>query len=147
METGRTATETVAKYLDTVWNRRDFERMDEFLHPDFVDHSLPSALPTSKVGTQKWIEMTGVSFEHKTRVDVIVNEGPWVAVKLRMELKHIGTWREWDATFAEIETVGYRFFRVQGQKILEHWALLDAGGIETQLKDAVSCSLGCKVQV
>lgn len=47
------------------------------------------------------------------------------------------------ATGADISTVGYRYFRVADNKIIEHWALIDGNSIENQLKGSAH---GCKIQ-
>lgn len=37
----------------------------------------------------------------------------------------------------------YRYYRLQDNKIIEHWALIDGNAIENQLKDAAK---GCNIQ-
>jgi predicted ester cyclase len=64
-------------------------------------------------------------------------------LKLRMQLKHIGLWRDIEPTNLEISTIGYRYYKLEAGKITEHWSLLDGNAIENQLK---SCQHGCKIQ-
>lgn len=84
----------VSNFIETIWNLRRFDRLDEFIHPDFTDHSLPPALPSGVEGLQQWIENTGRSFNHTTIIDDQVTEAGKSILKIHMQLKHIGQWRD-----------------------------------------------------
>lgn len=130
--------------MEDIWNRNCFDKIDHYISEDFKDHSLPPSLPADKEGMRLWIIGTGRSFEHKTIIEAMVAEEDQVMLKIRMMLKHIGTWRDIEPTHLEISAVGYRYFKLSGGKIMEHWSLLDGNSIENQLKEA---SHGCKIQV
>lgn len=132
----------VAEFIEQIWNNRNFERLDQFLHPEFKDYSLPPAMSKDIEGMMKWIIATGVSFEHKTTIEEQVTEGDKSIIKIRMDLKHIGIWRNIETTGLEIKTTGFRLYKIVSGKILEHWALIDGQAIENQLKAA---SHGCKI--
>jgi predicted SnoaL-like aldol condensation-catalyzing enzyme len=134
---------TVTNFIEEIWNKNQFEKIDNYLSSSFIDHSLPPALPANKDGMKLWILGTGKSFEHKTLIDDIVCEDNKVMLKMRMQLKHIGIWRGIEPTDFEISAVGYRYFKLANGKIVEHWALVDGNSIENQLKEA---SKGCKIQ-
>ncbi len=131
----------VAEFIEQIWNNRNFEKLDFFLHPEFKDNSLPPALTADKEGMKKWILGTGLSFEHKTTIEEQVTEGDKSIVKIRMNLKHIGVWRDIEPTGTELKTVGFRFYKIAEGKIIEHWGLIDGQTIENQLKNV---SQGCK---
>jgi len=76
------------------------------------------------------------------QAECLLSEGEKSIVKVSMRLKHIGAWRGIPATGKEIKTIGYRFFRLKENKIIEHWALIDGNTIENQLK---GLSQGCKI--
>lgn len=132
----------VKEFITQIWNNRNFDMLTDFLHRDFIDHSLPAGLPTNGEGTKNWIISTGISFKHETIVEDQVTEGNKSIVKVRLNLKHIGRWRDIEPTGIDLHTIGYRYFRLQDGKIMEHWALIDGQQIENQLKDV---SLGCKI--
>ena len=132
----------VAGFIEQIWNNRNFEKLSEFMHSDFQDHSLPPTLSPDAEGMKKWILGTGISFEHKTIIEEQVTEGDKSILKIRMEMKHIGLWRGIEATETELKTVGYRYYRLKDGKIIEHWALIDGQAIENQVKNA---SIGCKI--
>jgi predicted ester cyclase len=133
----------VNNFITAIWNNQQFDEIDNYLDPNFIDHSLPENLPTNKEGTKLWIMSTGKSFEHKTIIEEIVAEDDKVMIKFKMHLKHIGTWRDIKPTNAEIYTIGYRYFKISNGKILAHWALLDGNSIENQLRNSAH---GCKIQ-
>lgn len=132
----------VQNFIEQIWNNKAFEKLDNFLHPDFKDHSLSPLLPPDKKGTQQWIITTGLSFEHHTIIEDQVTAGDQSIVKIKMKLKHIGVWRGIEPTGMEVYTPGYRHFKMKDHHIIEHWALIDGQSIESQLKKA---SQGCKI--
>ena len=133
----------VINFIEDIWNKNRFEKIDQYLSSDFTDHSLPPALPADKEGMQLWITQTGKSFEHTTIVEDIVCESNKVMLKFKMHLKHIGVWRGIEPTHYRISIVGYRYYQLKEGKITAHWALLDGNSIENQLRHA---SEGCKIQ-
>ena len=126
----------VRDFISHIWNNKEFEMLDSFLHCDFRDYSLPPMFDPGKDGTRDWIINTGISFEHHTIIEDQVTEGDKSMVKLRMKLKHIGIWRNMEPTGKEVDAIGYRYFRVKNGRIIEHWALIDGQGIESQLRDS-----------
>jgi predicted ester cyclase len=134
----------VLTFMEVIWNDRNFDRLNDFLHDDFFDHSLPSSLHPNAEGLKKWVIGTGEAFEHRSVIEEQATEDETSIIKIRMQLKHIGLWRGIPATGIDLSVVGYRCFRLHDKKIIEHWALLDGNSIENQLKQA---SEGCKVQV
>ena len=133
----------IASFIEDIWNQRLFHLLEHFIHPAFIDHSLPPSLPPDVHGLEKWIRLTGQSFDHRTVIDEQVTEPGKAILKIRLFLKHIGAWRELPPTGMEVEAVGYRCFRLESGRIIAHWALIDGNAIENQLKAGAS---GCKVQ-
>jgi predicted SnoaL-like aldol condensation-catalyzing enzyme len=133
----------VTNFIEEIWNSNQFEKIENYISADFIDHSLPPNLPANKDGMKLWIIGTGKSFEHKTIIDDIICEDNKVMLKMRMQMKHIGIWRDIEPTHFEITTIGYRYYKLDKGKIIEHYALIDGNSIENQLKEA---SKGCKIQ-
>jgi predicted ester cyclase len=133
----------VARFIDEIWNQRQFDKLESFIHPGFTDHSLPAPLPATREGLKEWVLATGQSFDHVTIIEEQVTENDKSMIKIRLMLKHIGVWRGIAPTGAEISVVGYRYFRVADDLIIEHWALIDGNAIENQLRAG---NHGCKMQ-
>jgi predicted SnoaL-like aldol condensation-catalyzing enzyme len=132
----------VTNFIEEIWNQNQFDKMNNYLSDDFIDHSLLPSLPPNKQGMKLWIGATGKSFEHKTIIDDMVCEQNKVMIKISMQMKHIGVWRDIEPTHLDISTVGFRYFQLANGKINAHWALIDGNAIEQQLKDS---SAGCKI--
>lgn len=135
MKTVQNTAAIVKSYIQEIWNERNFKKLNEYLHPDFVDNSLSLPFPPNREGLEGWIKATGMAFEHSTTITHQVSDEDSSIVRIRMDLKHIGTWRNFSATGKAIFTVGYRHFRIKDGKIAEHWALIDPNKIEKGLKD------------
>lgn len=132
----------VKEFIEQIWNKRNFEIIDNFLHPEFRDYSLPPQFGNDKTGTVKWIKQTGISFIHRTNIEDQVTEGAKSIIKISMDLKHIGKWRDIEATGTDIKTTGYRSFRISDGKIIEHCALINGESIENQINKAKK---GCEI--
>lgn len=125
----------VADFIEEIWNQNHLEKIDNYLSDSFIDHSLPPALPPNKEGTKRWITNTGKSFTHRSLIDDMIGEGDKVMVKIKMQMKQIGVWRHVEPNGAEIETEGFRLFKLVDRKIVAHWALIDGSAIEKKLKE------------
>lgn len=132
----------VQQFIGRIWNNNAFDELDFFLHPDFKDHSLPSPFSPDREGLKRWIISTGTSFEHHTRIEEQVTEGDKSITKIRMDLKHIGLWRDLEPTGKNVHAVGYRYFKIREGKIIAHWALIDGMALENQIKETAH---GCKI--
>jgi hypothetical protein len=124
----------VLQFIEEIWNRQLTDTLGNFLHPAFTDHALPAPLTPDVGGLRQWINLTSASFIHRTIVEDHVTEGDKCVLRIRMQVTHIGTWRGIPATGMEVSTSGYRMFRVQDGKIIEHWALVDGSALESQLR-------------
>ncbi|HYF69666.1 MAG TPA: ester cyclase [Ohtaekwangia sp.] len=133
----------VTNFIEDIWNKNQFDLIDDYIHPEFIDNSLPASLPSNKEGMKQWILTTGKSFQHKTLIEDLVCENNKVMLKIKIQMKHIGVWRGIEPTYKEISTGGYRLYKISDQKIIEHWALIDGNAIENQL---ISVQHGCEIK-
>ena len=51
-----------------------------------------------------------------------------------MRLPHQAEWQGIPATAKQVEIRGYRAYPLEGDKIVEHWALIDGDSLERQLR-------------
>lgn len=64
----------IEHYIATIWNLGDTSRLEQFLHPGYVDHSLPPSLPPDSTGLKQWIALTHGSFQPETIIHEQVAE-------------------------------------------------------------------------
>lgn len=133
----------VRDFIDQIWNKRNFNQLDRLLDPAYKDYSLPPVLPADAEGTLQWIVNTGKSFTHHTLIEDQVTEGNLSIIRITMNLKHIGVWRDIEPTGMELTTTGYRQFTLRAGKIITHRALIDGQSIENQLNKAAH---GCQLR-
>lgn len=133
----------IADFIEDIWNQQQYDKLTLYLHPDYVDHSLPAALSPDSTGLLNWIQATSQSFVHQTLIDDQVTEASKTILKITMQMRHVGVWRGIEATDAQVSTTVYRFYRIADDKIIEHWAMIDGAGLEAQLKQPAN--QGCKV--
>ena len=124
----------VYRFIEEIWNQQHFEALAAFMHPQFIDHSLPTTLPSDQEGLEKWITALSASFEHKTIIEDMVSDDEKIAVRISLTLKHTGMWRDIPPTGASVTAKGFRLFKINDGQIAAHWALIDGQAIESQLK-------------
>ncbi|GAB4020401.1 ester cyclase [Spirosoma koreense] len=135
--------QVTTRFIEDVWNQQRYDKLGEYLHPDYVDHSLPAALSADGIGLMKWIQATSQSFSHQTLIEDQITEGNKTILKVKLIMTHIGAWRGIGPTGAQVTTSGYRFYRLQDGKIIEHWAEINGTLLESQLKQQAADE--CKV--
>lgn len=48
MDSGNSTKSLTSNFIQRIWNEQRYNELDSFLHSDFLDHSLPPALPPTK---------------------------------------------------------------------------------------------------
>ena len=135
--------QVTTSFIEEVWNQQHYDKLDDYLHPEYVDHSLPTGLPIDQTGLLKWIQATSESFSHRTLIEDQVTEDDKTILKVKMMMTHIGPWRGIAPTGAQVSTSGYRFYRVKEGRIIEHWAEINGTVLENQLRQ--QAVTGCKL--
>lgn len=125
----------VRRYIEEVWNKQNLEVVDEYLAEGYTDHSLPPEFKGPE-GVKQWVKAVSASFSEQTIIEDQVTEGNMSIIRLTMRLTHRGEWRGIPATGKQVEISGYRTYRLEGDKIAEHWALIDGSSLEQQLRAA-----------
>ncbi len=64
----------IADFIEDIWNQQQYDKLGLYLHPDYVDHSLPAALSPDSTGLLNWIRATSQSLVHQTLIDDQVTE-------------------------------------------------------------------------
>ncbi|MGZ3846896.1 MAG: ester cyclase [Flavisolibacter sp.] len=134
--------QTVERFIDEVWNNKNFDVLDEILHPGYRDHSFLPSVPPTREGLEFWIKNTSTAFDHRTSIESIVAEGEQVAVRIGFTVTHIGTWRGIEATGKQVTIKGFRFFSFKEGKIAVQHALIDGEALQTELTEVYK---GCEI--
>ena len=105
----------------------------EFLAENYVDHSLPPEFE-GREGVKQWVKAVSTYFDEQTIIEDQVAEADKTILRLTMRLTHRAEWRGIPATGKQVEIKGYRAYRLEGDKIVEHWALIDGDSLERRLR-------------
>lgn len=127
--------EIVNQFIQTIWNSRQLDQINEFIADDYQDYSFLPAIPPTRDGLKLWIENTSRAFDHKTIIDSSIEEGDYVAVRVTFYATHIGKWRNVEPTSRTASVKGFRFFRLNDGKIRQHWGMIDGEALQTALTD------------
>jgi predicted ester cyclase len=113
------------------------ELLDDLVTDDFVNHAAPPHARNGRAalaGTVDWLQgvFSGAQYEiHRT-----VAEGDLVALHLTMRARHTGDLFGHPPTGRPVEQAQMHFFRVEGDRVAEHWAVRDDAALMRQLTTA-----------
>ena len=113
------------------YNKRNFDSLDEFVAPDYVDHAnhiqglegLKQLMNMGIKGVPDWHEI----------IEDIIAEGDKVWVRLTYMGTHTGEFRGLAPTGKKITTIGVMIYRIVNGKLVEGWDLSDYMGLFKQI--------------
>jgi predicted ester cyclase len=80
-------------YFEEVWSKGKAAAVDEFMAPNYVDHSIPSGLPPGTEGLKQGITTFHTAFPNvQATLDDIFAEGEMVACLWSSNGIHLGDW-------------------------------------------------------
>ena len=122
------------RFYDEVINKKNFAAIDEFIHPQMVDHALPPDVPAGIDGQKHVFRMYSTAFPdtHFTVEDMIA-EGDKVVVRLNMSATHYGAFMGLPPTGKHVRFTGIDIIRITDGKLVERWAQTDMLGMLQQL--------------
>lgn len=132
MTTQQTA-EIVRNFIEQAWNGPRPAAVREFLAENFVDHDNRTGLNDVE-GMEKWIAQTSQTFDHHTTIEDQLTEGDRSFIRLTFKVVQKAEFRGVLAPGKAAETNGYRVFRVEDGKIVEHWGFINGDRLVEQLK-------------
>jgi len=117
----------VRRFTEEVYNQRSKDRIDAYVHPDFVDHS-PGVPPEAR-GTA-WVhqqyENTYGAFPDLTfTLEDVLAEGDKVVMRWNSKGTFRGKLGDVPGRGQSVEVHGISIFRIQDGKIIESWDLVD----------------------
>ncbi len=141
--TSRARSEALIRaFMDETWNRSDPSRVDDFLTADYVDHAYE---PPDAAGLKKQMNELARAFpDHHTRVEDCLVEGDRVVMRMRLTATHQGPFRGAPASGNLVDVNLVRWFRLSGERIAEHWALLDTAALLRQIGAGQAPGNACK---
>lgn len=127
-------TRTTRRLLEELFEKGNFEAMDELVDPKFVNHEAPPGNPQGPEGLREtigWLrELWGpMRFE----IEDEIMEGDKVVARVTMHGRHVGEFLGREPTGKEFATKQIHIWRLEGGRVIEHWSVRDDLGQALQL--------------
>ena len=137
----------ILEHYDSFLNRQDADALREQLAQDFVDHEMPPGMPPGPEGAIRLRAMLHNAFpDLRIEIEDIVAEGDRVAVRARWTGTHRGSlpMLPFPPANRGLDITGMVFWRLDGGKIAERWAVLDRAGLMQQLAPQPQAALSAE---
>lgn len=122
------------EFIETLQNRGELERVTEFVHPAFVDHSRVAGVPEGPEGVAAILGMIRQAFpDHDAKIVHIVAEGDLVATYKTFTGTNSGPLFGAPPTGKRATIRVMDFVRYRDGRVAEHWNIVDMAGLMDQL--------------
>ena len=124
----------VRRAYEELVNRGNLARIEELVHEDYVDHTLPPGWPTNREGLRQQVAYFRSAFPdlHIT-LEELIAEGDTVALRQTMRGTHRGEFFGIPPTGRRVTLAGIHLWRVADGQLVEHRANNDDLGLLRQL--------------
>jgi predicted ester cyclase len=124
----------IRRFFEEIDARRDVSVIDDFISPEFVDHSpSPGMSPDIEGQRQSFLHFLEATPDGYHAVEDILADGDKVAVRVRGWGTQTGLLFGIPPTGKHCETTGIGIYRISEGKIVEHWNEVDMLGMMQQL--------------
>ena len=121
-------------FVEVLQDRGELDRVEEFVHPAFVDHSAVPGLPDGPEGVRAVLGAVRAGFpDHDAEVIHVVAEGDLVATYKTFSGTHTGDFFGIPATGRRATIRVMDFVRYRDGLVVEHWNVVDFAGLQAQL--------------
>jgi steroid delta-isomerase-like uncharacterized protein len=120
---------------EEIWNRGNFNKIDELFSEGFVEHFLPSGTRTEGLhALKKSLVAHRTAFpDWNEVVTLIVAEGDYVVLQFTSTGTNLGSFMGHPATGKKIHIAEVTILRIVDHKIAEQWLLPDIKSLYQQL--------------
>lgn len=133
--TGIASKEIAEAYANQVWNDKEIDAVDRFVHQDAVIHSLLGdyhGTKAMKEVVQAWLKGFPDLRVHN---EIIMSENDLVSIQWRAQGTHKGEFKGKKPTGKSVVYSGVTVYRIKDSKIMEYWAYLDMQHLLSQLEN------------
>ena len=121
------------RVFEEVLNDRNLDLLDELAAPDYVEHSPLPGQGSGIDGLRDRYALLFDAFEFQFTVEDVIAEGDKVVLRWTQTGTHIGPLFGMPATGRSSRTTGIEIWRVENDKLAEHWDVVDVYGQLLQL--------------
>ena len=121
-------------FVEVLQQEGRLDRVEEFVRPDIVDHSLPAGMPAGAAGVRAILGAIRQGFpDHDAQVVHMVAEGDLVATHKTFTGTNTGEFFGMPPTGRRATIRVMDFVRYHDGRIAEHWNIVDLAGLTAQL--------------
>ncbi len=122
------------EYVQVIWEQKNLAALEQFLTPDFMDHSAPPGLRPGPEGIRQLFAMIQTAFpDFHTTIELEIAEGDFVVARLVEAGTHRGMFFGIPPTGRRIMLSRTRIWRFRDGKMSEHWSNSDDLALMQQL--------------
>ena len=119
----------VRKFIEA-YNKHDLSSIDDFIAPDFVDHTHH----TGREGLKQLFSMAFKAFpDWNETIEDIIAEGDKVWVRITFTGTNTGEWLGFAPTGKKVTSKNVDTYRIVNGKLAEYWNVTDASDFNRQL--------------
>ncbi|HEX2089999.1 MAG TPA: ester cyclase [Actinomycetota bacterium] len=124
----------LVRLVEEGFNRGRVELLDEFIHPDVIEHSNAPLMGTGLEAMKQRLGAVRNAFpDAHLDIEDLAASADQVWWRWRFTATHQGDFMGVSATGKKIETTGVNIERIADGKIVEHWSFSDRLAIWDQL--------------
>ena len=118
----------IRQMVEEVFNKGNFDKVDEYLAPNFVEHEeLPPGIPRGREGLKVLTAMMRSAFpDFKATFHDVITEGDKVVIRMTWSGTQKGEFMGIPPTGKSISIGVIDIIRVTGDKGVEHWGVMDS---------------------
>ncbi|HET7901702.1 MAG TPA: ester cyclase [Candidatus Nanopelagicales bacterium] len=122
-----------ARHLYDLLNAGAVEQIGELVTEDYIEHDPIPGQGTGREGAvDRFTMLTSALAPHFT-IEDIVSEGDRVVVRWTNDGTHVGEFAGIPATGAAFRIAGIDIYRLEGERLAEHWHVVDQLAMLAQL--------------
>ncbi|MGO4706338.1 ester cyclase [Microvirga sp. 2MCAF38] len=129
----------IRHFMTVAWDEARIDDVDALVTASYTDHAYSGGIESLKAQ----IGQVREAFPNcRHLIEDLVADGDRVMLRARLQGKHTGPFRGNAPTDASIDVRVARWFRLEGEKIAEHWALLDTISLFRQIGAEIPAPAG-----
>jgi predicted SnoaL-like aldol condensation-catalyzing enzyme len=131
--TTETSRKLAGRFYDEVLNGRRLEVIDEIATLDYLENDPLPGQGEGREGLRGRVSALVSALEPHFTVEDVIAEGDRVVVRWRNRGTHVATFFGIPATGMPFDIAGIDIYRVAGDRLAEHWHVVDQLAMLTQL--------------
>jgi predicted ester cyclase len=123
----------VRRYFEEVWVKGNLAAVDEFMDPNYVEHTVPRGQPPGRDTLKQYVAMYRNAFpDVRSVMHDILAQGDRVAYRWSASGTHLGELAGIAPTGLHMTTRGITIHRIAGDRCVEGWASMDVSRTEEE---------------